>query len=167
MRRLRLFKREGERGIISDIIGLVLLYYGIGLGAAIVLTLVNYVAFAKRNNFVEDNKLWSRIDKKYGIKTRTIVSFTAITGLLTAALFLTTINTGFAVVLGTIVGFLLFNVMLDSNTLRSSSTHKCDVCEHEAQISIHCSRCEYNKKAGINPLKDVAFALKTIKNELK
>ncbi|MCL2358451.1 MAG: hypothetical protein LBH74_04590 [Nitrososphaerota archaeon] len=153
--------------MISDIIGLVLLYYGVGLGAAAVLTLVNYVAFAKRSNFVEENKLWSRIDKKYGIKTRTIVSFTSMATLLTAMFLLTAVNTGFAVVLGTMVGFLLFNVMLDSNTLRSNMTYRCGVCEHEAQISVHCSKCEHNKKTGINPLKDVVFALKTIKNELK
>jgi regulator of extracellular matrix RemA (YlzA/DUF370 family) len=153
--------------MIADITNLLLLYYGIGLGAAVVLTLVNYVAFAKRSNFIEDNKLWSRIDKKYGIKTRTVVSFTSMAVLLTATLLLTASNAGFAVVLGTIVGFLLFNVMLDSNTLRSSLAYKCDVCEHEAQISIHCSKCDYNKKTDMNPVKDIVFALKTIKNELR
>jgi len=164
---LRVFREKGKRGMISNITSLVLLYYGVGLGAAIVLVLVNYVAFAKRGNFVEENRLWSRIDKKYGIKTRTFVSFGSMAGLLTAALLLTAANAGFAVVLGTIVGFLLFNVMLDSNTLRSNTACRCDVCEHEAKISAHCSRCEYNKKAGMNPLKDIAFALKAIKNELK
>ncbi|MDR0373727.1 MAG: hypothetical protein LBI79_09335 [Nitrososphaerota archaeon] len=153
--------------MISEITVLVLLYYGIGLGAAAVLTLVNYVAFAKRSGFIEENKLWSRIDKKHGIKTRTIVSFTCMATLLTVSLLLTTVNTNFAVVLGTIVGFLLFNVMLDSNTLRSNTACKCDVCEHEAQISVHCSKCEHNKKTGMNPLKDIAFALKAIKNELR
>jgi hypothetical protein len=165
---LRSFNYRGrEREIISEITVLVLLYYSIGLGAAIVLVLVNYVAFAKRSGFVEENKLWSKIDKKHGIKIRTVVSFMCMTALLTVALLLTTVNANFAVVLGTVVGFLLFNVMLDSNTLRSNTACKCDVCEHEAQMSVRCSKCEHNKKAGMNPLKDVVFALRAIKNELR
>jgi hypothetical protein len=144
-----------------------LLYYIIGLCSATILTLVNYVAFAKRESFFEENKLWRKIDKKYGIKTRTILSFTGVASLLTVTLMLTDVNANFAVVLGAVVGFLLFNVMLDSHTLRSNTACKCDICEHEARMSIHCSKCEFNKKPSMNPLSDIAFALRTIKNELK
>jgi hypothetical protein len=145
----------------------VLLYYIVGLVCCAILTLLNYVAFAKRKSFVEENILWRNIDRKHGIKTRTVVSFTAIASLLTVSLMLTTINANFAVVLGTIVGFLLLNVMLDSNTLRTNTNTKCDLCEHEAQMYTHCSTCKFNKKTGMSPIADIIFALRTIKKELK
>ena len=153
--------------MITNITGLVLLYYIVGLFCCTILTLLNYVAFAKRKSFVEENRLWRNIDRKHGIKTRTILSFTGTAALLTVSLLLTSVNTSFAVVLGTIVGFLLLNVMLDSNTLRTNTNTKCDTCEHEAQINTQCSICEHNKKTGMNPISDIVFALKTITKELK
>jgi hypothetical protein len=70
------------------------------------------------------------------------------------------------VVLGTAVGFLLLNVMLDANTLRSKTNIKCDACEHEAQMYVHCSKCKSNKKPRMNPLSDIVFAIRTVKKEL-
>lgn len=150
--------------MIINVTALVLVFYIIGLSCCTILTLVNYVAFAKRRCFVEENNVWKYIDKKHGIKARTIVSFMCIAGLLTVTMLLTSINANFAVVLGTIVGFLLLNVMLDSNTLRSNT--KCSVCEHEAQMSAFCSKCEFAKKKGMNPISDIIYAIKTIRKEL-
>jgi len=144
----------------------VLLYYIVGIACCTMLTLVNYIAFAKRKNFVEENGLWRKIDKKHGIKTRTILNFTGTTSILTVSLILSTINTNFAVVLGTIVGFLILNLMLDANTLRTNTNIKCDTCEHEAKMNTTCAKCEHNKKPQMNPLSDITYAIHTIKKEL-
>jgi hypothetical protein len=152
--------------MFGDLNGLVVLYYIVGLSLCIILTLINYVAFAKRQSFIEENGLWRKFDRKFGVKTRTIVSFSSVASILTVSLILSTINANFAVVLGTIVGFLLLNVILDANTFRANADVKCGVCEHEAQMHTYCSECESGKKPRMNPLSDIAFALRAIKKEL-